>query len=79
LPRTVVAARQQAQAVLDVLILAVHRAWISQAQSAERQQLQQILKKLENYKIAVTRNVSPALTVETALMSLDKCHVELFG
>ncbi|MBQ7908242.1 MAG: hypothetical protein IJ311_01930 [Elusimicrobiaceae bacterium] len=79
LPRTVVAARQQAQAVLDVLILAVHRAWISQAQSAERQQLQQILKKLENYKIAVTRNVSPALTVETALMSLDKCHIELFG
>ncbi len=79
LPRTVVAARQQAQAVLDVLILAVHQAWVKEEKYSQRQILQQILKKLENYKIAVLRNVSPALTVETALMSLDKCPIDLFG
>lgn len=79
LPRTTVAARQQAQAVLDVLALAVHRAWTAAQEPRQRQHLQQILKKLENYKTAVTRNVSPAITVETALMSLDKCNIELFG
>ncbi|MBR3603578.1 MAG: DNA polymerase III subunit delta' [Elusimicrobiaceae bacterium] len=79
LPRTMVAARQQAQAVLDVLILAVHQAWVKEENYSQRQILQQILKKLENYKIAVLRNVSPALTVETALMSLDKCPIDLFG
>ena len=79
MPRTVVAARQQAQAILDVLILALHNTWIKEENVARRQNLQQILKKLENYKTAVLRNVSPALTVETALMSLDKCQIELFG
>ena len=79
LPRTVVAARQQAQAIMDVLILAVHKAWVKEETPAQRQNLQQILKKLENYKTAVLRNVSPALTVETALMNLDKCQIELFG
>lgn len=78
LPRTMAAARQEAQAVLDVATLAAHRQWAAQPQAQRRKQLQQILKKLENYKIAVTRNVSPALTVETALMSLDKAGVRIF-
>lgn len=78
LPRTMAAARQEAQAVLDVATLAAHRQWAAQPQALRRKQLQQILKKLENYKIAVTRNVSPALTVETALMSLDKAGVRIF-
>ncbi len=78
LPRTMVAARQSAHAVLDVVLLAVHRAWAQEADEAQRKMLGQILKKLENYKTAVTRNVSPALTVETALMSLDKGHIRLF-
>lgn len=79
LPRTTVAARQQTSAVIDVLALAVHRAWTTEQDAAQRNQLQQILKKLENYKIAIMRNVSPAITVETALMSLDKCNIRLFS
>ena len=79
LPRTMVAARQQASAVLDVLALAVHKHWVQAQDPMQRAQLQQILKKLENYKIAIMRNVSPAITVETALMSLDKCNIELFN
>ena len=79
MPRTAVAARQQAQAVLDVLTLATHRAWVACEQEPQRKKLQQILKKLENYKIAVTRNVSPAIAVETALMSWDKCNIPLFS
>lgn len=78
LPRTMAASRQLAQAVLDVAVLAAHRQWTNAEDDATRRQLQQILKKLENYKTAVTRNVSPALTVETALMGLDKARIRLF-
>lgn len=78
LPRTMTAARQQAQAVLDVVLLAVHRAWTAEPDEARRKTLQQNLKKLENYKTAVTRNVSPALAVETALMGLDKLNIRIF-
>ncbi len=77
LPRTITAARQSAQAVLDVVMLAVHRAWTQTENAKERLQYQQALKKLENYKTAVARNVSPALTVETALMGLDKLHIQI--
>ncbi len=77
LPRTMTAARQDAQAVLDVVTLAVHHAWTQAQNEAQRKACQQALKKLENYKIAVTRNVSPALTVETALMGLDKLHIQI--
>lgn len=77
LPRTVAAARQDAQAILDVVTLAAHRAWRSEPDDMGRQNLQQILKKLENYKTAVTRNVSPALVVETALMGLDKFNIRI--
>ena len=77
LPRTMAAARQSAQAVLDVIMLALHRAWTEAADEQSRLACQQALKKLENYKIAVARNVSPALTVETALMGLDKLHIQL--
>ena len=77
LPRTMVAARQNAQAVLDVVLQAVHHAWQEATQIAERQKLQQTLKKLENYKNAIVRNVSPAIVVETALMNLDK-NIQIF-
>lgn len=77
LPRTVAQARQSAQAVLDVVTLAVHNAWTAAPDETARKELQQALKKLENYKVAVARNVSPALTVETALMGLDKWRVQI--
>ena len=77
LPRTMAAARQSAQAVLDVVMLALHRAWTQAENEKDRRQYQQALKKLENYKTAVVRNVSPALTVETALMGLDKLQVQI--
>lgn len=77
LPRTMAQARQSAQAVLDVVTLAVHNAWTAAPYETARKELQRELKKLENYKIAVARNVSPALTVETALMGLDKWRVQI--
>ena len=77
LPRTMAAARQSAQAVLDVVPLAAYRAWTEAPDEAARKACRQALKKLENYKIAVARNVSPALTVETALMGLDKLHIQI--
>ena len=77
LPRTMVASRQSAQAVLDVVLLAVHRAWQQADDPAQRSTLQHSLTKLETYKTAITRNVSPALVVETALMGLDE-HIQIF-
>ena len=77
LPRGKVAARQSAQAVLDVVMLALHDAWTQAVDEKTRLAYQQALKKMENYKIAVLRNVSPALTVETALMGLDKLHIRI--
>lgn len=77
LPRTMASARRQAQAILDAATLAVHRAWTAAPDGARRKSLQQTLKKLENYKTAVLRNVSPALTVETALMGLDKLDIRI--
>lgn len=78
LPRTMTAARQSAQAVLDVATLAAYRQWTQAPGSSQGEALRRILKKLEDYKTAVQRNVSPALTVETALMSLDKAGVRIF-
>ena len=77
LPRTMVASRQSAQAVLDVVLLAAHRAWRETEDAAQRNAIQRSLIKLETYKTAITRNVSPALVVETALMGLDE-HIQIF-
>ena len=77
LPRTAVAARQSAQALLDIVLQATHHAWQETAQPADRQKLQQTLIKLEKYKQAIVRNVSPAIVVETALMGLNK-NVQIF-
>ncbi len=76
LTRTAAMARQEAQAVLDVLVRAVHRQW-TQCEEARRPALQQALSKFENYKAAIRRNVSPALVLETALMSLDGLDVQI--
>lgn len=75
LSRTAAQARQEAQAVLDVLIMALHEKWI--AAEEERLPLQEALNRLEGYKRSISRNVSPALVLETALMELDGLHVQL--
>ncbi len=76
LSRTAALARQEAQAVLDVLIRALYQAWAA-ADETRRPLWQGVLQKMEYYKRMVGRNVSPALVVETALMSLDGLNVEL--
>ncbi len=76
LSRTPAQARQQAQAVLDVLIRAVHAQW-TEANDVARVPLQEALEKLAHYKQCIGRNVSPALVLETALMSLDGLPVKL--
>jgi len=77
LPRTMVQARQQAQAILDIVILALYRKW-AHAPETERILLQDVLMKMENYKQAVNRNVSPALVVETALMRVNRLQLQIF-
>jgi DNA polymerase-3 subunit delta' len=77
LPRTLAAGRQQAQTVLDIVLLAAHRAWQNAPDEAQRRALQKSLVKLENYKTAITRNVSPAIVVETALMGLNE-DIQIF-
>ncbi|MBP5430190.1 MAG: DNA polymerase III subunit delta' [Elusimicrobiaceae bacterium] len=76
LSRTAALARKEAQAVLDVLIQALHTQW-AQADESQRTSLQTALVKFEDYKKSIGRNVSPALVLETALMSLDGLNVEV--
>ena len=78
LSRTLVSARQEAQAVLDLLIRALHRQWVAAAEEAEQRRLQEALKRFENYKRSIGRNVSPSLVLETALMSLDGLSIRIF-
>lgn len=76
LSRSAVAARQEAQSVLDVLIRALHEKW-TRARDTDRVILQETLAKFEDYKRAIGRNVSPALVLETALMSLDGLDLKI--
>lgn len=78
LSRTLVSARQEAQAVLNVLIMALHQAWTAEQDPRRQRALQEALKRFENYKRSIGRNVSPALVLETALMSLDGLNVRIF-
>lgn len=78
LSRTLTTARREAQTVLDILCMALHDAWRQETAPARKTRLQDALKKTENYKRAVLRNVSPALVLETALMGLDGLDVTIF-
>jgi DNA polymerase-3 subunit delta' len=78
LPRTLVTARVLAQSVLDVLILALHRAWAQEQNPQQQAHLQKMLGSFEKYKQAISRNVSPALVLETALMGLDETPISIF-
>ena len=76
LSRTAPLARREAQAVLDVLISALHKTW-AETDEAHRAPLQSTLHKFEDYKRSIGRNVSPALVLETALMILDGLGVKI--
>lgn len=78
LSRTLVTARQEAQAILDVLIMALHQAWVNEPDENKQYAYQAMLKRFENYKRSIGRNVSPALVLETALMSLDGLNLQIF-
>ena len=77
LSRTLVTARQEAQGILDVLVQALHQKWRAQTDPLEVRRYQALLKQFENYKRSITRNVSPALVVETALMALDGADITI--
>lgn len=78
LSRTLVTARKEAQAALDVTLAALHNAWHDAPDEPSRRALQNALKRFENYKRSISRNVSPALVLETALMGLDGLNIKLF-
>lgn len=76
LSRTAATARKEAQAVLDVLTVALHKTW-TQADATHRAALQSALDKFATYKRSIGRNVSPALVLEAALMSLDGLELKI--
>lgn len=76
LSRTAATARKEAQAVLDVLIRALHTTWM-QADETHRISVQNALHKFDEYKRSIRQNVSPALVLETALMSLDGLDIKI--
>ena len=76
LSRTAAQARQEALAALEVLMTALHNGWVN-ATEAQRPAWQSVLNKFEQYKKSIGRNVSAALVLETALMSLDGLNVKL--
>ena len=80
LSRITATARQEVQAVLDVLLMAMalHRQWTHTESQETQRRYAKTLHQFENYKRSLTRNVSPALVVETALCSLDGLHLSLF-
>lgn len=79
LSRTLVTARQETQAVLDVLTRALHTQWTQSQEEDTQHRFAQTLRQFENYKRSLSRNVSPALILETALMSLDGLPLHLFN
>ncbi len=78
LSRTLTTARQEAQAVLDVLFQALHRAWRNTSDESAQRRYMDVLQQMEKYKHSLGRNVSPALVVETALWNLDGLSVPIF-
>ena len=78
LSRTLAVSRVEAQSVLDVVLAALHGAWVTEPDPQKASLMRRDLKKFEDYKRAITRNVSPALVLETALMSLDGINVKIF-
>ncbi len=78
LSRTLAVSRAEAQSVLDVVVAAIHAAWTREADPRKAALMRRDLKKFEDYKRAVSRNVSPALVLETALMNLDGLNVKIF-
>ena len=79
LSRTLVTARQETQAVLDVLLMALHTAWAKSTDEPTARRYANALQQFENYKRSLSRNVSPALVVETALCSLDGLDLSLLN
>ena len=78
LSRTLAVGRTQAQSVLDVIIAALHNQWTRETDPQKAFLMRKDLKKFEDYKRAITRNVSPALVLETALMNLDGLNIQIF-
>lgn len=76
LSRTLPIARQEAQAVLDVIIMALHKLWLKETDFKKQLSLQKKLTQISKYKNNIVRNVSPTLVLETALMSLDGINLQ---
>ena len=78
LSRTLVTARQEAQSVLDVLLIALQQEWIQAQTPQNKHRLVKTLQQFERYKRSLANNVSPALILETALAGLDGLPLQIF-
>ncbi|MDR0645815.1 MAG: hypothetical protein LBG46_02210, partial [Elusimicrobiota bacterium] len=63
-------ARLQAACILDMLAVNAHKSW-TVSLSEEREEFENLLRKLVFYKRAINRNTSPSLVVEAAIMAAE--------
>jgi len=73
LSKTLPVARAQANCALDMLAAAAHDKWLA----GQKPALKELLEKIVFYKRAISRNTSPALALEAALMAADDCGLTL--
>lgn len=68
LPKTLALSRRQVSLALEMLSVKAYNQWVNKS-GAQADRLKNLLTKLVFYKKAVSRNVSPSMVAEAALMS----------
>ncbi len=76
LPKTLALSRVQVSFALEMLSCRTYEEWTKES-SSRKEDLQNLLTKLVFYKKAITRNVSPAMVAEAALISAAQEGISL--
>ncbi|ACC99008.1 DNA polymerase III, delta prime subunit [Elusimicrobium minutum Pei191] len=79
LSRTLAQARGEAYVILDMAAQGLHDMWTKEKDVQIKEKIKQTLKQLSYYRYAVSRNVSPSLALETALMETGEFNQQLFN
>lgn len=77
LPRVLATARLQASNILDILAICAHKNWLLQKGEAQKESLTKLLSKIVFYKRGLSRNVSPQLILQAALVSAEVSGIKL--
>ena len=77
LPSVLAQARKKANAILDLLSLCAYNKWKTETKTEIKEQLVNFINKIVFYKRAISRNTSPQMVINTALVAGDKAQVKL--